>query len=218
MPMDYYVKQKPKLLRKHKETAASARPVLMVRYSAIFAEQVIVETRAVFEELIPEIPYIGGKQNNFTDLMVTMTAVLALYRVLKRHGKPLEEIGEITLQTAEFRINKFPAWLPRLGGRLFMSRFWRRRTTKRALISQQRRYPGDFVYEIVPGDGQNYEWGVNYLECAVTKYFAQQNAAEFTPHVCEVDFLMFPAMGIELKRTGTIGQGCTHCDFRFQRN
>lgn len=35
--------------------------------------------------------------------------------------------------------------------------------------------------------------------------------------MCELDYLMFPALGIELKRTGTIAQGCTHCDFRFAK-
>ena len=128
MPTNYYVKRKSKLLRKHKEMMASAKPALTAKYGAAFAEDVIAATRTVFEELIPEIPYIGGKQNNFTDLMVTMTAVLALYKVLKSHDKPLAEIGEITLETAAARINKYPVWMPRLGGRLFMSRFWRRRT------------------------------------------------------------------------------------------
>jgi hypothetical protein len=34
--------------------------------------------------------------------------------------------------------------------------------------------------------------------------------------MCRIDFLMFPALGITLKRSGTRAQGCDHCDFRFK--
>jgi hypothetical protein len=34
--------------------------------------------------------------------------------------------------------------------------------------------------------------------------------------MCRIDFLMFPALGITLKRSGTGAQGCDHCDFRFK--
>jgi hypothetical protein len=48
------------------------------------------------------------------------------------------------------------------------------------------------------------------------KFFHEQGADEFTPYMCFIDFLMFPAMGIALEREGTIAQGCGRCDFRFR--
>ena len=71
--------------------------------------------------------------------------------------------------------------------------------------------------EVVPGQpGESFEWGLNYHECGVVKFFAAQDADAFTPYMCVMDYLLFPAMGVGLQRTGTIAHGCTHCDFRFK--
>jgi hypothetical protein len=117
---------------------------------------------------------------------------------------------------AQNRIDSTPLLLRRLLGKLYMSRLWRARTERKALASQTGVYPGNFVFEVVPGDRPGIEWGINYKECGVVKFFHAQAADEFTPYMCFIDFMMFPAMGITLEREGTIAQGCTHCDFRFR--
>jgi hypothetical protein len=163
-------------------------------------------------------PYIGGKANPLTDTLEQMTSLLALYQVMKRHGKTVEEIGELVYEMGRARVKRFPKAFRMLLGRLYMTKFWKERTKKKALESRQKKYPGNFVYEVVEGDDKNFAWGINYLECGVVKFFRQQNADEFTPYMCLIDYLMFPDMGIELQRQGTIANGCTHCDFRFKHS
>ena len=217
MPNDFYLMRKGKLLRRQKKMMKVAKPFLTSRYGHEIVAQVTAIAATEFERLIPEIPYIGGDRNQFTSLLIDMTAILALYQGLQQQNLPLPEIGDTVIAIAKANINRYPAWLPRLGGKLYLTHWWQRRTEKQARQSQKRKFIEDFVYEFVPGDGEAYAWGVNYLECAIVKFFAKQGATELTPYVCEIDFLLFPAMGIELKRTGTIGHGCTHCDFRFQK-
>ncbi|WP_420628032.1 L-2-amino-thiazoline-4-carboxylic acid hydrolase [Candidatus Leptofilum sp.] len=189
-------------------------------FAEMFNEEaavVISEIDAELERLIPEIPYIGSKNNALTDTMEQMTTLLAIYYVLKRHGYSTEEIGSLAQRMGRAWTEQFPRLARRLIGRFYMSVWNRKRAAKKAAVSQERRYAGDFVTEVVAGDGRTYDWGVNYIECGIVKFFRQQGAEEFAPYMCEIDNLLFPAIGIELIRTGTIANGQTHCDFRFKK-
>lgn len=212
---DYYLAQKKKLLKGHHKLMSFGQNLLSSRYDAAQVAAIYAETAAEFERLIPEIPYVGGSENPLTDTLIQMTSLLAFYRVMKQRDLPVSEIGEMVHTMAKTQIASYPRFVRMLIGRLYMSSYWRKRTAKKAAISQQREHPENFVFEVVEGDGENYEWGVNYIECGVVKYFHRMQADEFTPYMCFIDFLMYPGMGVDLHRTGTIGTGCTHCDFRF---
>ena len=214
---DYYLKQKYKLVKNHQKMMSIGKPLMQERYGTELAETAVSQSITEFEKLLPEIPYIGGSANHMTDTIVQMTSLLALYRVLKQHSKPVEEIGDLFYEMTQAHVKRFPQFLRHLIGKFYLSRWNFKRMKKKAAVSQQRQYPGDFVIELVPTQKGNTLQGINYLECGVVKFFAQQGAAELTPHMCRIDYLLFPAMGIQLKRTGTIAQGCTHCDFRFER-
>ncbi len=214
----YYTKQQRKLLNNHRKMMMLGKPLIQARYGQRVAETAVTESTLEFEKLIPKIPYIGGSANSMTDTLVQMTSLLALYRILKREGKPVSEIGDLFYEMAQAQVNRFPQWLRHLIGRFYLSRWNFRRLRKKAAVSQQRQYPGDFVIELVPANDAKTLQGINYLECGIVKFFTEQDAAELTPHMCRIDFLLFPAMGIQLKRTGTIAQGCTHCDFRFLKH
>lgn len=211
----YDPKQRHKLLQNHRKLVLPGKPLLQARYGQQLTETAVADSVTEFEKLIPHIPYIGGSANSLTDTLVQMTSLLALYHVLKREGIPVTEIGDLCYEMAQARVNRFPRWLRHLIGRFYLSRWHLRRLQKRAAVSQKRQYPGDFVFELVLTNNSKTLQGINYLECGIVKFFAQQGATELTPHMCRLDFLLFPAIGIALKRTGTIAQGCTHCDFRF---
>jgi hypothetical protein len=212
---DYYVARTAALLRGHDRLCAYGHELLAERYGAAAVPAILAEARDEFAALIPAIPYIGGRANPLTDTLEQMASMLALYRVLQRRGRPVAEVGALVHAMAQRRIDSMPALLRRLAGRLYMSRLWRRRTERKALASQRGVYPGNFVFEVVPGDDSGAEWGINYLECGLVKFLHAQGADEFTPYMCFIDFLMFPAMGIRLERQGTLAQGCAQCDFRF---
>ena len=108
-------------------------------------------------------------------------------------------------------------WLMRLQGRGFLSQkgigTWRRI----AATSQQRRYPEDWVYEVVEGDGSDATMGLDFIECGALKYLEREGAPELTPYLCWVDYPQFAAMGPRLDRTETIAHGGQRCDFRVSR-
>lgn len=205
------------LLKGHDQLINVGLPLLEASYGSSLAQQIEAEARWAFETLIPHIPDIGGSANPLTDTLVQMTSLLALYQVMNARGIPVAEVGDLVQRMAAAWVERYPAFARRMIGRLYMTQFWRRRTRTLAEASQTRQFAGNFVYEVVDGDGTAYDWGINYHECGVVKFFHMQGADEFTPYMCLIDYLMFPAMGVHLERHGTIANGCTHCDFRFKK-
>jgi hypothetical protein len=192
----------------------AADKVILARFDRDFSLLVHEKARQQFENLIKDIPYVGGRKNSFSGMLINSAVILALYRALKNEEVSLEEFGEILEEITIAYMNSFPAWVRKLAGKLWMSRLFNRLLMKQSKISQQRNYEDDFVYEVVSGEGR-YKWGINYIECGIVKFLHKQGEVELAKHACILDYLMFPAIGVDLKRTGTIAQGCKHCDFRF---
>jgi hypothetical protein len=108
-------------------------------------------------------------------------------------------------------------WLVRWQGHRLLTP---KRTEQRrhaAARSQRRRYPEDWVFEVVEGDGHDFQVGTDYAECGVVKYLAREGAPELAPYLCWIDYVLFAAARLRLDRTETIAQGGTRCDFRFSR-
>jgi hypothetical protein len=212
----YYLQNRAKLLKEHRKMAQAGQAFAAGRYGEAFASTLLRESLAEFEELIPILPYIGGKQNPLTGNLVSSAGALAMHRVMQRHGKPVEETGELLYRLTEVWIGRYPRFVRHLMGRYYLSRFSQRQSKKRAALSQQRRYPGDWVRMHVAGDGQTFEWGVDYLECGIVKFLHSQGVDELAPYLCQLDYALFGALGISLARTKTLADGDEKCDFRFK--
>lgn len=209
--------QKNKAMKTHNSLLKPGYPLFVEQYGEAFAEMIYRETREEFEQLIPQIPYVGGDRNPLSDNIIKSASLLALYRVMKRHDKPVEEIGEIVYRMAQAWVHTFPGWVRKLLGRYYMTGTMRSRSRQTAERSQRREYTDDFVYEVVEGNGQDFDWGVNYLECGIVKFFRAQDAVEFAPYMCQLDYVMFQGLQVGLERTMTIAQGGRFCDFRFKK-
>jgi hypothetical protein len=212
----YYLQNREKLLAEHRKMAEAGRAFAAERYGEAFADTLIHESLAEFEGLIPELPYIGGKQNPLTGNLVSSAGALAVYRVMQRHSKTVEETGELLYRLMEAWIRRYPRLVRHLMGRYYLSWLSQRQSKKRSALSQQRRYPADWVRVHVEGDGQAFEWGVDYLECGIVKFLRSQGAAELAPYLCLTDYALFSALGIKLERTMTLAEGCEKCNFRFR--
>ena len=67
------------------------------------------------------------------------------------------------------------------------------------------------------GDGEGFDWGVDYVSCGNYEFMKQQGAEEFAPYVCLSDMALGEALGWGLTRTQTLADGCDRCDFRFKQ-
>jgi 2-methylcitrate dehydratase PrpD len=216
IPMNeqYYINRKPELLKKFDDELRIWSPVTFGQYGEIAAYRILQESRRIFEELIPQIPYIGGDENRRTETLIESVRYLAFYKAMKKHGKTAEETGKILFDALVAQADKTPRkTLPE--GWQDREKYFEKRK-KGAEESQERRYPGDYVYEFVLGDGKKFDYGYDYTECASIKFFHAQDADEFMPYYCYLDYPLCSMQGLGLSRTMTLAEGQEKCNHRFK--
>lgn len=213
---DYYTSQKERLLRDFGRAKRFSK-VLALHVDDQPTSAIIQETRQEFERLVPEIPYIGGKANNLTQDLIDCTMLLALYQVLKREGFRIEEIGKIVIEMEQKRVHSYPRFVLKLLGKVIHSPLGKNRLKKAADKSQEGHYPGGWVSVYIEGDGEEFDFGIDYLECGLCKFYHQQGADEFTPYLCQFDYVQQSAMRAGFFRSMTLAEGAERCDFRWKR-
>ena len=183
------------------------------RFGAAEAAIMRREMREEYQALIPQLPYIGGRRNPWNANLAAAPMALAVYRVVLRHGGSAQDAGEVVRAYAQRMVERIPQRL-----RPLMLRPRPARAQKVARWTQQRRYPEDWVCQIVDGAGQPFDYGMDVTECAIVKFMHAQGADEFTPWLCHLDYVMAEAAGYGLTRTKTLAWGCDRCDFRMTAN
>ena len=216
MPDETYVSRKSRLMRDFDRAISRVKLVLIVRYGEEESKVLMRESRQNYEDLIPEIPYIGEK-NPLLIFLLPTGRYLAIYQTFKKHGKTLEEVGRLVYEIGEAEFKALPGWVCRVIRILWFSPWFVERVQKRALSSQERQYPGGYVLNYVEGDGQTFDYGVDYIECASCKFLEGQDAIELGPYVCAVDKMASEMLGWGLRRTMTLAEGSERCDFRFKK-
>ena len=214
---NYYTDRKTRLLKQFDLYVKYSRVVLAKYFDDEDITDLIAATRREFETIIPELPYIGGKQP-FTQFIIATGLSLAVYRIAKTRHKTVEETGELLYEIGTAFINSYPAFMTQLFGRMNFSRYYLNRLRQRARESHLRKYSEDYVYNFIEGDGKTFDYGVDYLECASCKFLARQNASELAQYLCPIDILYSDALRWGLSRTMTLAEGAEKCDFRFKHN
>jgi hypothetical protein len=214
----YYSAQAHRLLRSFDRAARYFRKALSSHHLDQSPDRTIQEARQAFQDLIPQIPYIGGRKNSLTRILIGCTMTLALYRVLKRQGMNVEEISQIVVEIEAHRVRAYPSFVLRLLGKYLHLPIGKRRI-KKMMVDDSRRhpYPEGWVATFVEGDGIAFDFGIDYTECALCKFYHRQEADDLTRYVCLIDFVQQRAMDAGFFRTTTLAEGGPRCDFRWKR-
>lgn len=209
---EYYLAHKAGLLDGFDQEARHWQPVMAALLGAEPAGAVLKDARERFEALIPQIPYIGGDENHLTGSLIGSARCLALYMSMRLRGRTAEETGKVLYDAIVARIGQ-PA---PPSGELTADQLMERRRA-RAERSQERRYPHDYVYEFVAGDGGSFDYGYNFTACAAQRFYRAQGADEFMPFYCYLDFPESRLYGTGLTRTMALGEGQPLCNHRFKK-
>lgn len=73
-------------------------------------------------------------------------------------------------------------------------------------------------FEFISGTGEEFDYGYDFLECAVQKFYHAQGADEFLPFYCFLDFAWSKVHGLGLSRTMTLAEGHMKCNHRFKQD
>lgn len=147
---------------------------------------------------------------------------LALIMTLHEKGESVDRIRSLCLQIVTAYVqpkHKLQAFAKRLVPRLIPT--W---LGQRLLRAFHRKVsvnpnPAGFVANIITDKQQTYGlgYGFDILECGICHLFRKHGYAEYASILCEVDKITSAMAGLSLIRSGTIANGATKCDFRFQR-
>ena len=198
-------------------SSTQMQPVLTTHFGNKRMVAILKETRQEMDNLIPQLPDTGGWRNPHTQFIVASAFFLAFYRALKARGRSADEVGVLVDEAVRKMYSSRLFILMRLFSPIQGNSFGNRGTRRLAVTSQKRRFPGDFVCEYVEGDGESFDYGLDYLECGICKFFHAQQAEEFAPYMCRLDYPVAEAMGTRLIRTSTIAEHGMKCDFRYKR-
>lgn len=207
--VDQYWKQLGRLFR-------SSEKILPKYMDAGQAERVNEETFYEFKRVLAELPFIGGDENMLTFVFVSSAAALAYMRVLERFELPVEKIGAILNEVYADVYSSLPGLVRWLLRRAEFSSRHRNKLSAFAQASQMRKYPENWVMEYIEGDGVEFDYCCNYVECAVLKFYRHMGAEKFMPYVCVMDLTLSNALRTGLHRTTTLNYGGKYCDFQFK--
>ncbi len=213
----YYTDQQEKLVRDFAKKLRRVQGFIDAYFEDETGAELCDEFVASFVEIIPRIPYIGGKSNPLTGELIQSAWALAIYDVLHRRGKNVTEIGMFIYKTREALIASYPRLLLLLFGWYWFSKRFKNKRRELAKETQKREYEGNFVVTFVEGDDETFDYGFDDTECAILKFFRQENVAELTPYLCASDIPLSRALNLGIQRTTTLALGGERCDFRLTR-
>jgi len=191
---NYYLQRKDKYWKKLGRLFKSSKKILPRYLDRHLIGNIHSETKGEFEELLTKLPYLGGDENMLTFLFVSSAAALAYFRVLEKYGFDVKAIGKLI---NEVYVDVFSSLPGSIRWYLRWSEFSTRNQNKLKAFaeeSQLRVYPGNWVMEYVEGDGESFDFGCNYTECAVLKFFQKMDGEKYIPYVCVMDFTMSRAL------------------------
>ena len=212
----YYTSHKETLLKDFERTSALMRDTLVSQFGADFTQELRDKVRKEYEALIPEIPFItGGRARMLNGFLLITAQELAAYKALNKLGKSPEEAWELCHQALRLRAETIPGWKRWLIRKLMFSKLVRMIVARRARQGQKGRF-GDFEIEYLSGTGEDFDLGVNYLQCGNHRFAMEHGGEAFAPYICMSDIALSDAMGWGLTRTQTLADGCDYCDFRLK--
>lgn len=216
MTSNDWERNEKKHLRLFDQVTGTVRPVFINRFGKDETGRLIARTRAMFCKSLLILPDIGGKRT-FSEFLLFTAMYDAMYTVLKENGLSVEEVGDLIWDTGEMYMEKVPIFIARIVGGVNFSSGYLKKLKQRAIESKLRVYPGDYVYDFIPGEGISYDYGVDYLECASVKFLEKQGNPELARFICPMDILYSQRFGWGLHRTRTLADGNDRCDFRFKK-
>ena len=211
-----YLFRKKQFMKAFDRSLEFAKPAVASWLGEEQANRFMQEARQGYEALMPRIPYIGKNWLSLSFFIPT-TRYLAMYRALQRQGRAVEDAGRLAYLIGTEEAKAYPNIFRRFMEFFWFSRLFRALIKRRQIQSRQGRYPGESVIEYVEGNGEEFDYGVDYIECAVCKFLRAENAIELAPYSCAIDKPVSELMGWGLTRLKTIAEGYPECEFRFKK-
>ncbi len=218
--INYYMKNKPKLMKRFEYSLKIAKDLLMERFDESKSEDLINQMRKQYEQILSKIPDVGGKKNLFISIITDKVSLLAMFFILEKEGYSYREIGEFAIKFTEIETKNAMERAEKKGMNLldlyFNDVFFNSAKTH-CDDTLKRKYPENWVMEYVDGKNEDFDYGLNVSECAIHKIYTKLGAEKYAPFGCLIDFVQANVLGYGLTRTNSLANGALGCDHRFTK-
>jgi len=217
---DYYIKKKARLMKDFSKYIVSIPKLLKGQYDDAKINKCIKQMNEEFENLIPQIPYIGGNKSYYTRVLIQIISNLAIFRILEKEGLTYREIGELFYEFVDIHQRIRKEKYEKMGVDTSNMPFEPSYINEAKFIaetSQKRNFPYDWVLEFVEGDGISFEYGVDITECGVINIFKEFGAEKYVPLQCVNRIREAQIFGYGVFRTQTLATGAPSCDYRYTK-
>ncbi len=178
------------------------------------AKALIKRARADYIAYLPELPYIGGDANPHTWALVNCAYYLKVIPLLLHERVTLRQgakIGYDIVYQYWNNLSPFRKWMAR--NFLVTERHFRKLATWEPPVP----FPYDWQVTFVPGEGKNFDFGIDVTQCGAVRLFRDQGLSDYMPYICQQDFASIKPLNIRMTRTQTLACGSL-CDFRYLRD
>ncbi len=215
---EYYINNRKSFMRDYEKIKKLSEPLLSERFTNDQIQQIFIQSRRNFEELLLQLPYIGGKKNSGTKNLTGSAIMLAFIKAIELYNIDEREIGSFIYELFEASFSSQPKFISKLLGKLIRSKFGMKRIKQRYQENAFSEYEGGWSRTLIESKEDAFAFGIDVTKCGICTLFKQQNAEKYIPYLCLGDYPMFGTIGISLHRTKTIGNGDDVCNFRFYFN
>lgn len=196
---------------------SNVQQLLEEQYGEELTERITPKVEEVFQQLVLDLPWIGGDKNPLTATLIWATVWLAVYQTMQIHGYHVTDVGKMIYDEFLLTTRRFNAEeLQRVQSHRFSQEYLDEQR-QMALESQKSTYPENWEFDFVEGDGVEFDWGLDYRKCAICTFYHSHGADELVQFICLTDFYSSRALGLGLERTQTIADGFDLCNFRFKQ-
>jgi len=213
---NYYLHHKDTFIKAFDDTNQGAYQYLKVQLSEEKAGIITQGAAFEFRNILPTLPDVGGIDNDNTCYLIIAAWYLAYYRPMKELGLLADDVGFMIYELNRIDLKNMSERQAVQEGKAKFSPEAETRMKHWAENTQLRKYPENWVAEFIKGNGKNFDFGYNYTECGLCKFFHHHNTPELAPYVCLNDFLRSKRLNTGLHRTETLGQGDAVCNFRYK--
>lgn len=182
--------------------------------------------RKVFDEvwecycsqMLERLPYIGGDAVSGTGNLTGCMFFIAFGVVAERYGLSIPEWGHLSTIMYQRYFERIPKPVRRLAGKLMrnhpalITKALRRKDAKNEANAKVN--PGSFVTQTMDGTDE-YPIVYHNLVCPVYEFCKSRDYMAYLPYMCNLDYVMFAALGVALHREKTCATGDGLCDFKM---
>jgi hypothetical protein len=191
-------------------------------YATVFGEgavdEILDKMRSSYEAMIPEMPFIGEKNFHLV-WFIPNSEKLAEYLVAKNYDMTAKSFAKLHLDDAERQLFLQTEEQRLAIGAMQFGPDAERAMRLEAFKSKLRFYPDSYILTFIKGDGTDFDWGLDYTQCANCKLYKDKynETSLLFLMVCRMDYVAGKAFHTGYHRTTQLSTGGPKCDLRWKQ-